>query len=117
MGRKSLNIPKFDHESLDIKSLPSGICVSILSRPMSFLKIKFCYVQTLTNLVRVISRLSRLNRSAGLCNLGLDPEAIRFIKSGHEYGTSTRVIRGSKKTVVKLGFQLAVVDRLGVDGG
>ena len=50
---------------------------------------------------RLMSRLSRLKLSARLCNLGLNSDAARPSKSGHESGTSTRELKlrqpGSKE--------------------
>ena len=39
---------------------------------------------------RLLSRLSRLKLSAQLCNLGLNPDVARPLKSEHKSGTSTR---------------------------
>ena len=107
MGRENLdNIPKFGHESLDMGreslsklswpisrlSRPNfGMCR--LLRPMFRLaRPSFGMSRLSRPTARFMSILSRLKLSARLCNLGLNPDEARPLKSGHESGTSTQVL-------------------------
>ena len=66
--------------------------MSRLSQPMSsFSQPNFGMSRLSRPTARLMSRLSRLKFSARLCNLGLNPDVARPLKSGHESGTSTRV--------------------------
>ena len=95
MGRESLGIPKFGRESLDIG--PNFQPKSRLSRPNSgmsrflrpmsrILRPNFGMSRLSRPTLRLNSRVSRLNLSARLCNLSLNPKATRSSKSGHETG-------------------------------
>ena len=88
--RKSMDIPKFGRESLDMcrQSLDIPKFGHRLSRPMSrlsrpnfgmsrFSRPNFGMSRLFRPTVRLMSRLSRLKLSARLCNLGLNPDAVR----------------------------------------
>ena len=70
-GGKTLDIPKFGRESLDMGR--KGLVQTFAT--------KFWYVQTFQP-TRLMSRLFRLKLSARLCNLGLNRDAVRPSKSG-----------------------------------
>ena len=67
--------------------------MSRLSRPISRLSQPNFGMSRLSRLTaRLMSRLSRVKLSARLCNLGLNPDVARPLKSGHESGNSTREV-------------------------
>ena len=105
MGRKSLDIPKFGRESLDMsqKSLDTGSrepCPDFGDQTLVYPDFRYT-CPDFRNQILVCPDFrgprrdscpdfpDSKSRRAQLCNLGLNPDVARTLKSGHESGTST----------------------------